>query len=262
VVLAVLALLGAGERTARADGEAWLWVENRVPLARTDRPEAGRVDLRILGDFRWNGRSEGLGTVFARMGPLFFLSDSLSVGTHASWVSSRASTGDWLQQARLELEPNLFGRVGDFTFNDRNRGEYRIRDALPNFFYYRNQLRISYAPEGARWIPFVWDEVLLNATRGDVTENRASLGVGRLIGGSTRVDVGYVLRSRKDPTWTHDHVLNLYFFFDVPRPAPEVTLPASVPDPGPPHAAPPTPSPLSPHAPETAPAPAIPEGGG
>lgn len=253
---------------ARADAEAWLWVENRVPLARTDKPEFGRVDLRLVGDFRANRRSEGLGTVFTRMGPLFFLSDWMFVATTGSVAALRGPNGEWTHQARAELEPNFFGRIGDFTFNDRNRGEYRVRDDARNFFFYRNMLRISYAPMHARWIPYVFDEVLFNVTTRELSENRASVGLGRMVGGSTRIDLGYIFRSRKETTFVHDHIVNLYFFFDVPAPPPPPgepppALPApGVPNPSPPSApsddrapTPAHPAPTPPPAP-TGPAPA------
>ncbi len=231
-------------RTARADAEAWLWVENRVPLARTDRPELGRVDLRVFGDFRANRRSEGLGIVFGRMGPLFFLSDWMFVATTGSVAAIRGPNGQWSHQARAELEPNFFGRIGDFTFNDRNRGEYRVREDAENFFFYRNMLRISYAPVHARWIPYVFDEVLFNVTTREVSENRASVGLGRMVGGSTRIDLGYIFRSRKDPTFVHDHIVNLFFFFDVPPPPPVPgEAPPALPAPGIPNPPPPSPPP-------------------
>ncbi len=232
------ALLSASAREARADSEAWLWVENRVPLLRKPKPEAGRIDLRVFGDFRANRRSEGLGVVFGRIGPLFFLTDWLFVGTHGSALGVRTEDGRWQQQFRAELEPNFFFRLGDFAFNDRNRGEYRQREDARDFWFYRNMLRVSYAPLYARWIPYVFDEVLFNATVGEVAENRGSVGLGRMVGASTRVDLGYMVRSRNESKWVHDHVINLYFFFDVPRAAEAGERPAALPGPGAPAPAP------------------------
>lgn len=265
VAVAVGAAALAAPAPARADTEAWLWVENRVPLARTPQPEAGRVDLRLFGDFRFNRRSEGLGVVIARMGPLFHLSEWLFVGTTGSFVSSRSADGAWNQQARLEIEPNFVFRIGDVTVADRNRGEYRIRDGLRDVPVYRNMLRIAYAPSGARWVPYLFDEVLVDVTKPQLFENRASLGLGRVVGGSTRVDLGYMFRSRRDPVFVHDHAVTLFFFFDVApperTPAPLPVAAPCEPAPAPSPTTPPVPTPGTPPV-DVEPSPALTEDGG
>jgi hypothetical protein len=236
---------------ARADGEAWVWIENRIPILRTDAPAAGRIDWRVFTDFRANGRSEGLAQAFLRMGPLFYASSWLFIGTHGVIYSDRLANGTHDQEARIELEPNVFFRVGDFAFNDRNRGEYRWRDSGERYRY-RNQLRISYAPKGALWIPFIWDEALVDLSGSGFNQNRASAGLGRLLTDTIRLDVGYIFRSRKESgDWSHDHVLNLYLYFDVP---PKVEPKAATDPPAPPlpvDGAPP-PAPSAPSAPATA----------
>lgn len=219
IALAVLVAGTLASASARADGEAWIWLENRVPVVRADRPTFPRTDWRTLADFRLNTRSSGLQQAFFRTGPLFFLTDFLFVGAHGTIYADRLPTGAFDQEARLELEPNLFWRLGDFTFNERNRGEYRWRESGVRWRY-RNQIRVNYAPIGARWIPFFWDELLVDLSGLGVNQNRAQLGLGRMINRTTRVDLGYMVRSREDldGRWSHDHVLNLYVLFDVVPP--------------------------------------------
>lgn len=203
---------------ARADGEVWIWVENRVPIVRTDTPSFPRLDWRIFTDFRLNNRSGGLAQAFLRTGPLLYTTDWLFVGVHGTIYSDRLASGAHDQEARFELEPNFFGRFGDFTFNDRNRLESRWRDS-GHRWRYRNQLRLSYAPRGAKWIPFAWDEVLVDLSGLGVNQNRLEFGLGRMLSDTTRLDVGYMIRSREDTAgWAHDHVLNVYLFLDVPKP--------------------------------------------
>jgi len=200
---------------ARADGEAWFWIENRIPIVRSDRPGFPRVDWRTLVDMRLNQRSDGLAQAFLRTGPLFFPTSFAFVGIHGTIYSDRLANGEHDQEVRIELEPNFFGRIGNVTFNDRNRGEYRWRESGVRWRY-RNQLRLNYAPVGANWIPFVWDEVLVDLSGLGFNQNRFQVGLGRMLNKSTRLDFGYMVRSRKEPTgWEHDHVLNLYLFFDV-----------------------------------------------
>ncbi len=230
------ALLVLVATEARADEGAWLWIENRVALNAKPGAEPGRVDLRIFGELQGSRSAKGPENVLLRMGPLFFLTDWLFIGTHGNALSVRAPDGTWRQQAWVDLEPDLFGRLGDFAILDRNRGEYRWRQDARDVWFYRNMLRISYAPERARWIPYIWDEVYLNASQGQFVENRASIGIGRMVGASTRIDVGYVFRSRRESAaarFDHDHVVTLFFFFDVPRPPPPPgEAPAALPAPG------------------------------
>jgi len=220
--IAIATALAVAPATARADGEAWFWVENRVPIVRPDAPGDLRLDWRVFTDFRVANRAGGLAQAFLRTGPLVYPTSFMFVALQGTIYSDRLPSGAHDQEARIELEPNFFGRVGDFTFNDRNRVEYRWRESGVRWRY-RNQLRVNYAPVGARWIPFIWDEVLCDLSGFGVNQNRFEVGLGRMLNPSTRLDVGYMIRSREDAAgnWAHDHVLNLYLFLDVvPRPPP------------------------------------------
>ena len=201
---------------ARADYEAWLWVENRIPIVRADGPTFPRIDLRVYAETRLNLRNEGLHQSFLRTGPLFFLTDFLFVGVHGTIYADRLPTGAFAQEARFEFEPNFFGRIGDFTWNDRNRFEARFRDETETKYRYRNQLRINYAPKDAKWIPFVWDEVLVDLSGLGLNQNRALIGLARMLSPQTRLDMGFMLRSREDASgWTHDRIFFAALFLDV-----------------------------------------------
>jgi Protein of unknown function (DUF2490) len=199
-----------------ADEEAWLWVENRVPVIRTEKPQYPRIDIRTFGDVRINNRSNGLAQSFLRVGPLFYLTSFLFVGLHGTIYADRNASGKFDQETRFEIEPNFFGRLGAFTWNDRNRFEFRYRNDETRYRY-RNQLRINLAPKSWRNIPFVWDEVLVDLSGLGLNQNRAEIGVGRQLWPNIRLDAGFMLRSREDAKGRqHDGVLNLYLFVDVP----------------------------------------------
>lgn len=207
-------------RSARADFETWIWTELRLPIVHAPRPTFPRLDWRVFTDARFARRADGLAQAFFRTGPLLFVSDWMFIALHATVYADRLKTGMFDQEVRAEVEPNLFGRLGDFTINDRNRFEYRWR-ASEVRTRYRNQLRVNYAPKGAQWIPFVWDEVLIDLSGLGVHQNRAEVGLGRMLNEHIRLDLGFMARSRKemDGTWNHDGIVNLYIFVDVPPPA-------------------------------------------
>lgn len=232
-VSALVSALVPGE--ARADGEIWIWTENRIPIVRTDTPGFPRLDWRVITDFRFNQRSDGLHQAFFRTGPAFYATDWMFMAVNGVIYGDRQADGRFVQEGRLELEPNLFGRFGDFTFNDRNRFESRWREGN-NRWRYRNQLRVNYAPKGAKWIPFVWDEILVDLSGNGFNQNRFTIGIARMLSESIRLDVGYMLRSRKEQdSWTNDHILSLYFYFDVPpKPAPPPPVEPAQPAPPPP----------------------------
>lgn len=236
VLPATILLLGSAvTTTARADGEAWLWTENRVPILTTSKPEFPRLDWRVITDFRVNQRSGGLHQAFLRTGPAFYPTRWAFFAINGTVCADRLPDGRFDEEARVELEPNFFGRFGDFTFNDRNRLEYRYRDTEERWRY-RNQLRVNYAPSGARWIPFVWDEVLVDLSGLGFNQNRAEVGLARMLTDALRLDVGYMFRSREAAgDWTHDHIVNLYFFFDVPpkRPVEQSTQQVDIKAPAP-----------------------------
>jgi len=201
---------------AHADEEAWFWVENRVPVIRTEKPGFPRIDIRTFADVRINNRSNGLAQSFLRVGPLFYLTSFMFVGLHGTIYADRQPSGKFEQESRFEIEPNFFGRLGPFTWNDRNRFEFRYRNDETRYRY-RNQLRINLAPKSWKTIPFVWDEVLVDLSGLGFNQNRAEIGLGRQLWPNIRVDAGFMLRSREDATgWKQDGVLNLYLFVDVP----------------------------------------------
>lgn len=211
--MATAALAAMAPGVAKADGEVWLWSEQRLPLTGSTTA-VPRVSLRVFADVRLSGRSEGLAQAFLRVGPLVHVTPWLFVGAHGTVYADRLASGQFAQELRAELEPNLFGRVGPFTFNDRNRLEYRYRTTGERWRY-RNQLRVNYAPPGARWIPFVWDELLVDLSGDGVHQNRAEIGLGRMLGDRSRVDVGYLFRSRLEAgQWHHDHILNLSVYVE------------------------------------------------
>ncbi len=227
----VCALL-AHAPVAHADGEAWEQFEYRLPIVRTERPTWPRVALRVYTEAREAGRFSGLYDSYLRIGPLVWVAPFLVIGAHGTFEGTRtaggcamgasASCGQYVFEFRAELEPNFFGRFGPITINDRNRIEMRWRESGVRWRY-RNQLRVNYQPVGAVVFPFVIDEVLFDLTQDGFNQNRATAGVAFQINPTTRIDVGYMFRSRLVPatamstaSWEHDHIGVVTLLVDVP----------------------------------------------
>ena len=142
----LIALLAAAP--ARADVGAWTWLELRLRLRDHQEGERPGVSLRVFAGSRFTESAGGLAQSFLRVGPLLDLTPWLFLGIHGTVYADRRPDGSFDQEWRVEVEPNLHGRLGPFTFNDRNRFEYRWRSSVERFRY-RNQFR-STTPRPAR----------------------------------------------------------------------------------------------------------------
>jgi hypothetical protein len=189
---------------ARADDEAWLVYEHRMPVY--VRKAFPRVGWRLIADLRLNRRSDGIHQYYFRTGPLLYFAPWFFTAIHGTAYADRLSSGAFDQEYRFEIEPTFQGRVGDFALTDRNRFEWRTRESGDRTRY-RNQFRAQYSPPGIKWNPVVWDEALFDLTRDGFNQNRLFVGLARLLGGGSRIEAGLMARSRKEPAgWIHDAV--------------------------------------------------------
>lgn len=233
--LMLLGLFAPG-RVAAQGAESWAVLEYRMLLREAEETRP-RASLRIISDSRFAQTTSGLDQMFLRVGPIFDLEPWLFLAIHGTAIADRRGDGTFGGEYRVELEPNFQGRRGSLSWSDRNRIEYRFGDKQR--IRYRNLLRLNWAPQGALWMPFLWEEVLLEedievTDQGFVfNQNRLSLGVARKLPGATRLDLGYLLRSKLvGGEWLQDHVLWLNLFVGIPAkkaPAPEPPQPVSVP---------------------------------
>lgn len=199
---------------AHADGGAWLWFEYRVPAWRRP-PQAPRLTVRLWSDTRLFAAPGTVTQQFLRVGPVFDATSWLTLALHGVVYLDLRPAGHYQAEARFEVEPTFNFRIWRFLFNDRNRYEYRWRETGDRHRY-RNQLRVTYAPKGARLLPFIWDEVLVDFADGP-NENRLAGGLGVMLNSHVRVEAGYLWRTRRaQPEWTHDHVALFYIFVNAP----------------------------------------------
>ncbi|MEB3222761.1 MAG: DUF2490 domain-containing protein [Candidatus Sericytochromatia bacterium] len=208
-----LACVALGATPARADTGYWHWTEARLPLTARAPGTGQPVVFRTFSDMRFFTGTPGLTMTFFRAGPLWTMAPWLVVGTQATAISL---TGDprFTQEYRAELEPTLLGGWGDFKIMDRNRLEYRMRFGSTStaHFRYRNMLRINHAPAGAVWIPYVWNEPLVELGV-DGFQNRLEAGVGCQLARDVRVDLGVMWRARQaSGAWDQDVILNGYMY--------------------------------------------------
>jgi hypothetical protein len=206
---------------ARGDVESWTWVEHRSPLLRSS-PRSARVQLRGFYDFRLTGRHQGVGLVFARIGPVIEVLPWLSVAVnYAAFTSRTPPTGPSFWEQRVEVEGTATLRLGALTLSHRQRYESRWRAGW-HHFRLRFQGRATLVPARSRVGVYLWEEALIdpNATdaRGPAPgfyENRAGVGLTFAVSAGVKIDVGYVLRARQPAQWELDHVVHTSFAFTL-----------------------------------------------
>lgn len=112
-------------------------------------------------------------------------------------------------EGRIEIEPTFHWKAGDYVqLASRNRLEVRFFVGSEQLRY-RSQWRIVLGKDGWPVRPFVADELFVQLTSGaKVNQNRLSVGLGIPMGGKSRLDFSYMLRSRlaTAPAWDHDHI--------------------------------------------------------
>ncbi len=204
---------------ARADFESWTWVEHRSPLERSIA-RAPRVWLRGFYDFRLTGRHQGVGLVFARIGPIVEVFPWLSTAiNYAAFTSHTPPRGAPFWEQRLEAEATATLRLGVLTLSHRQRLEYRWRERWQHFRYRLQGRLVVVAP---RWRvgAYLWEEALIDPNATDASgpaagfyENRAGIGLTFAVSPAVKIDVGYVLRARQPAQWELDHVVHTSFAF-------------------------------------------------
>lgn len=203
----VAAALVAAAPAARADEEAWAFLDNRVPIqnARWWLPSHARA----LTDFRVADRYDGLAAAFFRLGAIWDVHPLLWVALQGTALGTATAPRTLTPEYRVELEPNLRLRFGPVMVLDRSRLERRYRKPR-EWWVYRNQLRIDVeiVPNAPR--PFIADEVFIDLDREDFDQNRVQAGVAVPLAGGSRIDFSYILRSRETSLgWQHDHVIGI-----------------------------------------------------
>lgn len=203
--------------------EAWVLYEVRVPLVegRSLVPNT----FRILNDYRYGPRYPWIGQSLLRVGPMWDVHPNVALATHLTSIVEQKRPGQFEQEFRGELEPQLRWRLGDLSFNNRHRLELR-RFPATTTWRYRTQLRLTFQRPGEVWAPFLSEEVFWDLTSGATNQNRLAAGLSYLFSPNARTDMGYVLRSRLvgSGEWQADHALTVSLVFN-PQVAPILTDP-------------------------------------
>lgn len=113
---------------------------------------------------------------------------------------------DWLDEHRIQLEPTLKWKWGNFKFSDRNRFEYRILQERENKWRYRNRIKVKTDVEFCEieFTPFCSEEIFIDFEGDGLYKNRLSVGVSKEFWSFLELELFYLLEScEENDRWHH-----------------------------------------------------------
>jgi hypothetical protein len=120
----------------------------------------------------------------------------LSVGPYYRHVAQLKGRS-WQVEHRPHLNVTISWNLLGLRLADRSRLEYRIFDE-DQAFRYRNRLLVRPPERILRAVaPYLSDEPFYDLDTGEVNKNRLSAGFDFKVSATTRLDVSYLLESRK-----------------------------------------------------------------
>lgn len=188
--------------TAHADIESWTFIEAKPKIN-------NNTNLRVFSGYIANTRSNGIGNILLRVGPIFKINNNSNIAIHALGMAIRNKEGNFVQEIRGEIENvNTFNLL-DFPIVNRNRLEYRTYPNLNQVnFWLRNMIRFNYPIVEKNLTPFISEESFFDIFRGYFNQNRLITGINFYLTDNIKSDIGYMLRHRlENNQWIADHAL-------------------------------------------------------
>lgn len=148
---------------AAADVQAWSGLEARVPVS--NGRYGAPTHARWVTETRFGGARDGLSLVLVRLSPMWELSPNVLLNLNGVQAMAADNAGVMRPESRVEIEPNIRGRVGPWAANFRQRAELRWISADIGYRY-RAQVRMTYHPKDGVLATFTSTEIFV-VTRSD-----------------------------------------------------------------------------------------------
>ena len=133
----------------------------------------------------------------------------VDVGLHYRHVLSK--TNDiWLREEQPSLNVTLKGVLKNWSFSDRNRFEYRIKEDAEDGWRYRNLVTIKFPWKITRYQiqPYFADEMFADFLKEEINENRLYTGFSFTFTQNIGLDIFYMWRRIKSSgKWQTNDVL-------------------------------------------------------
>lgn len=134
----------------------------------------------------------------SNQGLLFNINEHLDIATQYRFNTTQKTNGDWIKEHRVELEPTVKWKMGDFQFSDRNRIAYRIVDGKEKWRY-RNRIKLgkTVSMKNIEITPFASNEFFYDFDQNKYNQNRAAAGFSKKITKNAGLEIYYMYQSIK-----------------------------------------------------------------
>jgi len=206
VVLLAFLLLVPKAALAGDDGDWEFWSDNSVVWGVSENWEAKiTAELKFqddMSDYYYHHIDGGLSRK---------LTEWFKLGFNYRYIESDSSSG-WNYENRVHVNGQFYWQWGDYSFFDRNRLEYRDREANENTWRYRNKLTMRPPLKWTKFEiqPYVAGEVLYSTNVSSWDQYRLMAGLGSRPTDLFRISLYYMFISKENSDdWIDTNVLVL-----------------------------------------------------
>lgn len=191
--------------------------DNRILVTEPGDIPGAPNHWRIYSQFRYAPVYSWIGQGLLRTGPIWNLHPNFQLATNLTNNLEQQSDKSYRHEVRVELEPTLSFEWAKLGITDRTRIEKSWFGDGTGRFRLRNQLRLTYRPDGWTVRPWVSNEGFYIVGTG-FSENRLQLGLTFPTADTDRMDLGYMMRARDTSSgWDIGHILTLTLLFGPER---------------------------------------------
>lgn len=202
-----LTLILTGKVYAYDDGDFQIWNTDVEELKINDKTK-----IALEEEFRWGDNANQFYYHHYDLGLSYALNKHLNVGGGYRQVYELKS-GSFKPEEEPYVVATLSGKLQGFSFDDRNRLEYRHFNYQADSWRYRNKLTMKLPWKFTKMEiqPYLSDEVLVSfGTISQLNENRFSPGLAFNLTKNLKGEIYYMLRSVKGTdTWVDTNVLGV-----------------------------------------------------
>ena len=166
------------------------------------------VKIKVAEEERFGGNWSELYYIHTEGFIMCKILDWFSVNTNFRWILQKQNK-EWKNEYQPNIEGTFKADLWNFTVEDRNRIEYRIREDADDGWRYRNKASLVFP---ALWKkidlrPYVSDEVFADFIAGKLNKNRFYLGVRAKLMKHLKAEIYYMWQaSLSKGDWTNDNV--------------------------------------------------------
>lgn len=187
--------------------QVWLTTAQEFKVAKD------KLKIALEEEFRWGDDAREFYYQHYDLGMAYALSKNWDIGGGYRQVYELNNKGKFKEENEPYIIATLKLSLGKFSFNSRNRFEYRHFDYKADSGRYRNKFTLKYPLKVAKFEvqPFVSDEIFFGfGGTNQFNQNRFTSGLGFDIIKNIKGEIYYMLVTVKRPTgWYDSNVLGI-----------------------------------------------------